>query len=474
MRGNTKIGIELEAFGTKLVAYFPIPQIDSLMLAKRLYPIFLVFLTIWSCTESSEGPELDPDTQTLVDILLDEMDPLGANPLSWDDQDLRWLDPLGSKTVVGLGEATHGTAEFFDAKHRIFRYLVENHGYRVFAFEADFGESIYINEVVQEGNTTEIESLMNSKMHFWTWKTEEVKDLLEWMCTYNQVKADEDKVHYVGVDCQFNTYHPGMAREYLELAEAPFLVFADSVLSEVEIAYAENYESFDQETFDIQLERVIALQDSITNNREDIIDATSEKDFLLHERIVEVIRQVSLVNFYRGDTQKLLDLRDQFMAQNVSWYLNYFENSKIAVWAHNYHVSDFESGVVGTMGNYLRYYYGDQYATVGFMFSQGTFTAVTMEGEIFTGLDTQTIDTDPKENSLNMVMSYTDLPAFSIEVNALANYLAWYNAFEAGMEYFFIGSAYNNSPEDYYVNFDPDLYDYLIYFDQTSHSDLLN
>lgn len=444
------------------------------MYSKRLIPILLAFLTIWSCTKSPEGPELDQETQTLVDILLNEMDPLGANPLSWEDQDLRWLDPLGEKSVIGLGEATHGTAEFFEAKYRIFRYLVENHGYKVFAFEADFGESIFINEAVQQGNATEIESLMNSRMHFWTWKTQEVKELLEWMCEYNQGKSEEEKIHYVGVDCQFNTYHPEMAGDYLELCSAPFMDFADSVLSEVEVAYAENYESLDQESFDHHLGRVIALKDSITKYREDMIAATSEKDFLLHERIVEVIRQASLVSFYRGDPQKLLDLRDHFMAQNVNWYLDYFDNSKIAVWAHNYHISDFESGVVGTMGNYLRYYYGYEYATIGFLFSQGTFTAVGMEGEDFTGLDIQTIDTAPKENSLNTLMSYTEHVAFSIELDALENYLAWYNAFEAGMQYFFMGSGYNNNPEDYYISFFPDLYDYLIYFENSTATVLLD
>jgi len=162
------------------------------------------------------------------------------------------------------------------------------------------------------------------------------------------------------------------------------------------------------------------------------------------------------------------------MARNVSWYQDYYENKKIAVWAHNYHISDFESGVVGSMGNYLRYALGDQYATIGFLFSKGTFTAVTMEGENFSGLDTQTIDSDPKENSLNALMSYTELAAFSIEMNTIANYLTWFNAFEKGMQYFFIGSAYNNNPGEYYLNFDPDLYHYLIYFENTSASVLLN
>jgi hypothetical protein len=70
-------------------------------------------------------------------------------------------------------------------------------------------------------------------------------------------------------------------------------------------------------------------------------------------------------------------------------------------------------------------------------------------------------------------MSHTGQPAFSIDISSLANYLAWYNAFEAGMDYFFMGSAYNNRPGDYYIPFDPVLYHYLIYFDKTRASVLL-
>jgi erythromycin esterase len=443
------------------------------MFAKRLCPILLVFLTIWSCTKSTEGPQLDPDTQTLVEILLDEMDPLDADPLSWEDEELRWLDPLAGKSVVGLGEATHGTAEFFDAKHRIFRYMVEHHGFRVFAFEADFGESIYINEAIQQGNASAIESLMNAKMHFWTWKTKEVQELLEWMCTYNQGKADEDKVHYVGVDCQFNTFHIDMARDYLKLAGAPFLEFADSVLSEVEEADGQNYSSFDEQSFGDYLQRLYALKDSVTSYSEFLIAATSHKDFMLNERIVEVIRQVSEVRYYSGSPTALINYRDKYMAENTLWIREYHENAKIAVWAHNFHISDYESGSIGTMGNYLKYALWDQYATIGFLFSEGEFTAVGMEGDQYTELGTQSLDSIPKAGSLNALMSYTNQPAFSIEMRALTNYLVWYNAIEAGMDYFFIGSAYNNSPGDYYIRFDPFLYHYLIYFHKTRASNLL-
>jgi hypothetical protein len=136
--------------------------------------------------------------------------------------------------------------------------------------------------------------------------------------------------------------------------------------------------------------------------------------------------------------------------QELRW-LDYFENEKIVLWAHNGHISNFEYGVTGSMGNYLSYQLGDQYAILGFLFSKGTFTAVGMEGETYSGPGTQTLDTIPKENSLNALMSYSGEPAFSIELEVIRNYLGWYNAFEKGMEYFQMGSVYNNHPEDYYI-----------------------
>ncbi len=187
-----------------------------------------------------------------------------------------------------------------------------------------------------------------------------------------------------------------------------------------------------------------------------------------------VIMQVSEIKYYTGNLQTYITNRDKYMAENTAWLLDYYENEKIVVWAHNYHISDFESGATGTMGNYLSYQLGDQYTSVGFLFSQGTFTAVGMDGDSYTDLGTQTLDSIPREGSLNALMSYTGKAAFSVEVEALRNYLAWYNAFENYMEYFFIGSGYNNRPGDYYISFDPDLYDYLIYFDRSTASVLLD
>jgi erythromycin esterase-like protein len=276
----------------------------------------------------------------------------------------------------------------------------------------------------------------------------------------------------MGIDCQFNTYHPAMAREYLELTAAPFLLFADSVLSEVEIADAQNY-GFDTGSFEDYLQRISSLQDSMVLYEDQLVAASSEKEYQLHLRIVEVIRQVSEVRYYSLRQQTSINYRDKYMAENTAWLLDYFGNKRIVLWAHNGHISNFEYGATGTMGNYLSYQLGDQYATVGFLFSKGTFTAVGMDDGNYTELGTQTLDTVPRENSLNALMSYTREPAFSVEIEALRNYLAWFNAFEYGLEYFQMGAVYNNNPSDYYTTFYLNLLQYIIYFDTSTASELL-
>lgn len=456
----------------KLVDLYLTPK-TAIMHPKIIILGLFLSLLAFSCTEKPEELQLDPETEALVEILKDELKSLSTNPLSWSDEELRWLDPLAGKSVIALGEATHGTAEFFKAKHRIFKYLAENHGYKVFAFEADFGESIFINEAVQKGNTNEIESLMRSKMHFWTWKTEEVRDLLKWMCEYNKGKPESERVQYVGMDCQFNTYHPDMVMEYLDGKGLPFETFADSILGKAKIDTQNKFDDYTSESFETYLGKLDALVDSMEVYRDVIIASSSDKDMQLHSRILEVVRQVSEVKYYYQAHQFSINYRDKYMAENTVWLSEYYAGKKIVVWAHNGHIADSEYGNTGSMGNYLDYELGDAYSTIGFLFSQGTFTAVGMEGDQYTSLATQTLDTIPRENSLNAIMSYTREPAFSIELRRLQAYVNWFVAFNKDMEYFHIGSVYNNIPGSYYSRFDPFYYDYLIYFDKSTASMVL-
>ncbi|MCH7905242.1 MAG: erythromycin esterase family protein [Armatimonadetes bacterium] len=103
-------------------------------------------------------------------------------------------------TVVGLGECTHGSRDVFLAKAKMFRYLVENQGFRVLALESDFASTLDMDRFVTTGQGDATAALL--EQGFWTWATEEVRDLLLWMHAYNSVTPPDRQLRVVGVDAQ--------------------------------------------------------------------------------------------------------------------------------------------------------------------------------------------------------------------------------------------------------------------------------
>ncbi len=121
--------------------------------------------------------------------------------------DLKQLDPvLKDRRIIALGESTHGTREFFQLRHRMFRHLVENHGVRLFGIEASFAACLPIDEYVQTGAGDPRAALKGQG--FWTWETEEVLELVEWMREWNRNRpADTEPVRFYGFDTQ-DAYTP--------------------------------------------------------------------------------------------------------------------------------------------------------------------------------------------------------------------------------------------------------------------------
>jgi erythromycin esterase len=101
--------------------------------------------------------------------------------------------------IVSLGEATHGTREFFQLKHRLLEYCVSELGFTIFAIEASYPECLRINNYVLHGIGDPAAALAGT--HFWTWDTEEVLALIEWMRSWNQ--SHERQIKFYGFDMQY-------------------------------------------------------------------------------------------------------------------------------------------------------------------------------------------------------------------------------------------------------------------------------
>ncbi|MEM1330450.1 MAG: erythromycin esterase family protein [Planctomycetota bacterium] len=111
---------------------------------------------------------------------------------------------IGEARVVALGETTHGSREQFQMKHRLLEYLVEEVGFSVFSIEANMPESYEVNRYVVGGEGDP--SQLIKGMYFWTWATEEVLTMVEWMYDANaesREKGLDPVIRFTGFDMQF-------------------------------------------------------------------------------------------------------------------------------------------------------------------------------------------------------------------------------------------------------------------------------
>src|SRR5712671_2640042 len=105
---------------------------------------------------------------------------------------------IGNARIVSLGEATHGSREFFQLKHRMLEYLATEMGFTIFSIEANMPEAYRLNDYVLNGNGDPAKLIKG--MYFWTWDTQEVLDMVLWMREFN--KSGKGRIEFTGFDMQ--------------------------------------------------------------------------------------------------------------------------------------------------------------------------------------------------------------------------------------------------------------------------------
>ena len=121
-------------------------------------------------------------------------------------EDLQPLKKLiGNARIVALGEATHGTHEFFQMKHRLTEFLATEMGFTIFAMEGNLPEAFRIGDYVRTGQGNP-EQLVRG-LAFWTWTTEELTNLVKWMRRFNE--SGKGHMQFAGFDMQL----PGAAQQ---------------------------------------------------------------------------------------------------------------------------------------------------------------------------------------------------------------------------------------------------------------------
>ena len=363
-------------------------------------------------TEGSTTPDHPPADELAAQLQCSSVELATTDPTAGHAD----LDPVGdiltNARIVGLGEATHGTREVFRLKHRLVRYLVEEHGLRLFAMEANLPEAMALDEYIVHGEGNPCEALAGT--HFWIWRTEAVLALVEWFREFNTGRPLDDRVRFYGIDAQYTTG----AIDYLD----EFLADTDPSLREelqTDLAAADDEGNTDDQYMSNHdsgaAERLLdRLGTVFEERREAFAAATSERETVIAGRCLRVVEQVRQRRIARATDgiQASMIVRDEAMAENLSWILNREATDTAVLWAHDAHVcrtANFSATVdrAPSLGSHLADRYGDEYFALGFDFLRGSFRAIGVGLSPESELDTWSLDAPPR-NSITRVFSATD------------------------------------------------------------------
>ncbi|MGA7315309.1 MAG: erythromycin esterase family protein [Silvibacterium sp.] len=144
----------------------------------------------------------EPGEQAFVDWARQNAIPLKTVEAGHGFEDMAPVGKIvGDARIVELGEATHGTHEFFQMKHRMVEYLATREGFTIFSIEANMPEAYRLNDFVLNG-VGDPKQLLKG-MYFWTWNTEEVLDMILWMREFN--RSGKGRIEFTGFDMQTPT-----------------------------------------------------------------------------------------------------------------------------------------------------------------------------------------------------------------------------------------------------------------------------
>ncbi len=403
---------------------------------------------------------------------------LRDNAVPFDDSTEGWRDLLplkqmiGDARVVALGEATHGTGEFFQTKRRILEFLVEEMGFNALAMEVNAPEAERINAYVQHGAGDPAQLL--GGLNVWPWNTHEFLETIEWMRAYDETGGQSTALSFSGFDMQLPRASIDNILQYVRQVDP------SNTRTESELACYRQYQdaTFAYSNVDAATRKkchdgLLQAYDDLEQQRARYETASSADEY---DRVLHDARLV-LQAEERYSTLANRDQRDAFMAENVKWIVERAgPQSKVVLWAHNTHV-DTALPMTRSMGAFLRETLGSQLVSVGFSFYAGSFNAMTLDStrNRYGNIAVQSA-APPPDNSYEAYFHSIDLPRFVLDLRKVTADENAETAWMMGPHPFrSIGTSYDPSrPLDYcYDARLPDEFDIIVYFDDTAPSELL-
>jgi len=273
--------------------------------------------------------------------------------------------------VIGLGEGSLGTREQHRLRQRLVQALVEEHGVDVVALDIDWAASLYLDQWVRRGRGDPRAEL--AALPDWSWRYEEVLDLLRWLRAWNREADGDERVQLTGVNARRLGPVLPLAVSYLERVAGDEATTLESVLEPLTEAEARKHRAADDELerAAYAIEHVLGLFDA---QREPWSASTSPRAWERARHLVQVAGHAVALQQARAESP-WVDVRAR--ADNVQWLLEQLEDpdGRVLVLAHNHDVALRGELEFPTLGQELAARLGSDYVGIGGVFGRGSFRA---------------------------------------------------------------------------------------------------
>jgi erythromycin esterase-like protein len=422
--------------------------------------------------------------RTTIDADLVDAVRAAARPLSGTEHDHdALLELIGDAHFVLLGEASHGTHEFYRERARITRRLIAEKGFNAVAIEGDWPDAYRVNRFVRGygDDAFAVEALAGfRRFPTWMWRNTDVIDFIDWQRAFNDAQPEPAKTGFYGLDLYSLHGSMGAVLGYLEKADPESARRA-----------RERYACFDQFGDDSQVyglmvglgtaepceQEVIAMLVDLRRRTTAAVlsgNAADEEEAFDAEQNARLVKNAE--QYYRSmylSQVSSWNLRDRHMVQTLGALERHLgrrgARPKIVVWAHNSHLGDARATEMGqrrrelNVGQLVREQHGHDAVLVGFTTHTGSVTAASDWGAA--AERKQVVPSRP--DSYEAVMHATTLARFMLPLRIADR--ATEALSEPRLERA-IGVIYRPDTErqsHYFHAQLPDQFDALLHFDET-------
>ncbi len=338
----------------------------------------------------------DATITKLAEVVRECAHPLTGSPQDYDPL----MDLIGDARFVLIGEASHGTHEFYRERAEITKRLIQEKGFTAVAVEADWPDAYRVNRYVRSisDDATSADALAGfDRFPAWMWRNTVVVNFVDWLREYNNALAQNaTKVGFYGLDLY--SMHTSMEAvlNYLDKVDPEAAKRARYRYSCLE-HYSEDSQSYG---YAASFGLTESCEKKVVNELLELQrrageytqrdDQVTQDEYFYAEQNARLVKNAE--EYYRsmfGGRVSSWNLRDRHMAETLDQLVAHLDRqggrTKVVLWAHNSHLGDARATDMGdagelNVGQLVRQRYGRDAVLVGLTTYRGTVTAASNWG----------------------------------------------------------------------------------------------